>query len=61
MNMSGNLVILAGTPLLGLAFSLAGDGRIGFLAIAALWGAALFAVPTMREMGIASKQAPPAR
>jgi hypothetical protein len=33
------LTILVGTPLLGLAFSLPGDGRIGFLVVAVLCGA----------------------
>ena len=35
VNMSGNIVIVVCTPLLGLAFSLPGDGRIGFAAAAA--------------------------
>jgi MFS family permease len=39
------LVILAGTPLAGLTFSLPGDGRIGFAVLAALWAAALALVP----------------
>jgi nitrate/nitrite transporter NarK len=39
------LAILAGTPLAGLTFSLPGDGRIGFAAIAALWAAALLVLP----------------
>ena len=33
--------IVAGTPLLGLAFSLPGEGRIGFACLAALWAAAI--------------------
>ncbi len=37
-------VILVGNPLLGLSFSLPGEGRIGFAAIAALWLVALVAV-----------------
>lgn len=37
--------IVAGTPLLGLAFSLPGDGRIGFACLAALWAAAVVTVP----------------
>lgn len=36
VNMIAALVILIGTPLLGLTFSLPGDGRIGFLVVAAL-------------------------
>lgn len=36
--------IVAGTPLLGLTFSLPGDGRIGFACLAVLWAGALFAI-----------------
>lgn len=36
VNMVAAVTILVGTPLLGLSFSLPGDGRIGFLAVAAL-------------------------
>jgi MFS family permease len=45
VNGSAGLVILALTPLVGLTFSLPGDGRIGFAAIALLWAAAAAAVP----------------
>ncbi len=37
VNTLGNVVAVVGTPLLGLAFSLPGDGRIGFAAAALLW------------------------
>jgi predicted MFS family arabinose efflux permease len=36
VNMGAAVTILVGTPLLGLSFSLPGDGRIGFLIVAAL-------------------------
>jgi MFS family permease len=36
VNMVAAVVILVGTPLLGLTFSLPGDGRIGFAAVAVL-------------------------
>lgn len=36
VNMLAAVTILVGTPLLGLTFSLPGDGRIGFLVVAAL-------------------------
>ena len=39
VNMLAALTILVGTPLLGLAFSLPGEGRIGFLAVATLCAA----------------------
>lgn len=44
------VVILAGTPLAGLAFSLPGDGRIGFAVLAALWAAALLSLPKREEL-----------
>jgi MFS transporter, NNP family, nitrate/nitrite transporter len=52
------LVILVGTPLAGLAFSLPGDGRIGFAAIAALWAAALLVLPSRRELAASPSRAP---
>jgi predicted MFS family arabinose efflux permease len=50
VNTVANVVVLAGTPMLGLAFSLPGEGRIGFLVIAALWLAAL---PSAAALGSA--------
>jgi MFS family permease len=40
VNMAGALTILVGTPLLGLSFSLPGNGRIGMLVVAAFWASA---------------------
>jgi MFS transporter, NNP family, nitrate/nitrite transporter len=37
--------ILLATPLVGLTFSLPGDGRLGFVVVGAAWAAALLAVP----------------
>ena len=37
VNMAAALTILVGTPLVGLSFSLPGDGTVGFAAVAALW------------------------
>jgi hypothetical protein len=45
VNAVATLVIVAGTPLLGLTFSLPGDGRIGFALLAVLW---LSSLPTVR-------------
>lgn len=56
VNMWGNLVVLAATPLIGLAFSIGGGGRVAFLALAALWAAALMALP-----GLTWQVAEPAR
>ena len=44
VNGSAVLVILVGTPLVGLTFGVPGDGRMGFLIIGLLWGSALLAV-----------------
>jgi MFS family permease len=41
VNTAANLVVLVGTPLVGLTFSLSGEGRLGFALLAALWLAAL--------------------
>jgi hypothetical protein len=38
-------VIVAGTPLVGLTFSLPGDGRIGFVALGVLAALAALATP----------------
>jgi MFS family permease len=45
VNAWASLVIVAGTPLVGLTFSLPGDGRIGFFAIGIVAALAAFATP----------------
>ncbi len=45
VNMAAAGTILLGTPLLGLAFSLPADGRLGFAVLALLWGAAALTRP----------------
>jgi nitrate/nitrite transporter NarK len=45
INMCGALLILVATPLVGLTFSIAGNGRLGFAVLAGLWGAALLVLP----------------
>ena len=50
INMCGSLLILAATPLVGLSFSLPGEGRIGFAALAAIWAAALVLLPSRRQL-----------
>ncbi|MGH3037408.1 MAG: hypothetical protein ACRDMU_09535, partial [Gaiellaceae bacterium] len=57
VNTAGNFAIVVGAPLLGLAFSLPGDGRLGFLAVALLWAAALLALPRPEELGGRAEQA----
>jgi cyanate permease len=44
VNSVATLAIIVGTPLVGLTFSLSGEGRLGFLLLASLWLAALPAV-----------------
>jgi MFS family permease len=51
VNGAAAAVILAGTPLLGLSFGLPGDGRAGFVVVAALWLVALLALPSARQLG----------
>lgn len=58
VNMAANLLIVAGTPLVGLSFSLPGDGRVGFLVATAIWLLAILMVPTVRELEPAAKPAP---
>jgi cyanate permease len=45
VNAWASLVIVAGAPLVGLTFSLPGDGRIGFVAIGVVAAAASLATP----------------
>jgi MFS family permease len=46
VNTAANLVVLVGTPLVGLSFSLAGEGRLGFAVLAGLWLVALALLPS---------------
>lgn len=52
VNMSANVAIVAGTPLLGLSFSIPGAGRLGFVVVALLWAASAAALPSRRELGL---------
>ena len=45
VNAGASLVIVAGTPLVGLTFSLSGDGRIGFVVLGLLAALAALATP----------------
>jgi MFS transporter, NNP family, nitrate/nitrite transporter len=46
INMCGALLIVIATPLVGLTFSITGNGRLGFVVLAGLWGAALLVLPS---------------
>jgi nitrate/nitrite transporter NarK len=52
VNGTAAMTILVGTPLLGLTFSLPGNGRIGFAVIVALWLLALALLPRSRSLGV---------
>ena len=45
VNAWASFVIVAGAPLVGLSFSLPGDGRIGFVVLGALAALAALATP----------------
>jgi nitrate/nitrite transporter NarK len=51
MNVYPVLTIIVGAPLLGLTFSLPGDGRIGFALLAGLWACAIAAIPWGKRWG----------
>ena len=52
VNSAASVVVLAGTPLLGVTFSLPGNGRIGFAVVAALWLVALALLPSEHALGV---------
>jgi MFS family permease len=52
VNGAASLLAIAGTPLLGLTFSLPGDGRIGFAAVAVLWLVALALLPSRHDLAV---------
>jgi MFS family permease len=45
VNFAANAAAVVGVPLVGLAFSLPGNGRVGLVAVACLWAAALLVLP----------------
>jgi MFS family permease len=52
VNGAASLVAIAGTPLLGLTFSLPGNGRIGFAVVAVLWLVALALLPSQHDLAV---------
>ena len=50
VNLAATIVILVGTPLLGLAFSLPGDGRVGFAVAAGFCVLATFSVRNLHRI-----------
>jgi MFS family permease len=57
VNTAANFVVLVGTPLVGLSFSLAGDGRLGFAVVAGLWLGAIALLPSRRALGVEALRA----
>jgi predicted MFS family arabinose efflux permease len=51
VNAGPNLFVLIATPLVGLTFSLPGDGRLGFVALAAVGLAGLSLLPPASSLG----------
>jgi NNP family nitrate/nitrite transporter-like MFS transporter len=52
VNGAAAFVTLVGTPLIGLSFSLPGDGRLGFAILAGCWVVALVLLPTATQLGV---------
>ena len=52
VNGAASLVAICGAPLLGLTFSLPGDGRIGFAVVAGLWLVALALLPSRHDLAV---------
>jgi NNP family nitrate/nitrite transporter-like MFS transporter len=52
VNGAAAFVTLVGTPLIGLTFSLPGDGRLGFAILTAGWLVALLALPSKTQLGV---------
>jgi MFS family permease len=61
VNALASVAILIGTPLVGLTFSLPGDGRIGFLVVGAFWAVAVLALPSRKLLGVEEAPKPPDR
>jgi hypothetical protein len=51
VNGAAAFVALVGTPLIGLTFSIPGDGRLGFAILAGCWLVALFLLPSAAQLG----------
>jgi MFS family permease len=58
VNTAANFIVLVGTPLVGLSFSLASEGRLGFAALAALWLASLAFLPSRSALGVRTPASP---
>ena len=61
VNGAASVVVLVGTPLVGLSFSLPGGGRAGFVSVAVLWFVAFLVLPSSSRLGAGSTAAPRSR
>jgi MFS family permease len=52
LNTGAVLVVIVGTPLLGYTFSLPGDGKIGFGALALLWALSVGATSVLKSKAV---------
>jgi NNP family nitrate/nitrite transporter-like MFS transporter len=52
VNGAAAFVTLVGTPLVGLTFSIPGDGRLGFAILAGCWLVALALLPSRAQLGV---------
>lgn len=50
VNFTANAVIVVGIPVVGLTFSLPGQGRIALAAVACLWAATIAVIPSTRAL-----------
>jgi MFS family permease len=61
VNMTAAVTILVLTPLVGLTFSLPGDGRLGFAVLGVLWALAALSVQRRRATTTPARQSAPPR
>ncbi len=56
VNTFAGVLILVGTPLMALTFTLPGEGRLGFYVVAALWASVALLVPPSRTFRLPDPQ-----
>lgn len=60
VNFAANMAVVVGVPLVGLTFSLPGDGRVGLIAVACMWAAALRMLPPAAVLTPSRRECDPA-
>jgi predicted MFS family arabinose efflux permease len=58
VNGAASMVVLTGTPLIGLSFSLPGGGQAGFVVVAALWLGGFLVLPRAMPLTVAAPGEP---